>query len=112
MEHRGLGAAIQLPIRIQRRDELRVRTRMSSPRVPVHDLKDADLGGQVTVTTAAPTLVYRIVRIGLSPKAANSLPSWASDSSVPNRLVLVTCEYEQGDTSTDNLVVVARLQRS
>jgi hypothetical protein len=40
------------------------------------------------------------------------LPSWASDSSVPNRVVLVTCAYERGDTSTDNLVVVANLQRS
>jgi hypothetical protein len=79
---------------------------------PFTNLKDADLGGHVTVTTALSTLVYRIVKIGLSPKAANSLPSWASDSSVPNRLVLVTCEYEQGDTSIDNLVVVADLQRS
>jgi LPXTG-site transpeptidase (sortase) family protein len=76
------------------------------------NLKDAELGDQVTVTTAASTLVYRIVRIGLSPKAATSLPSWASDSSVPNRVVLVTCAYERGDTSTDNLVVVANLQRS
>jgi hypothetical protein len=76
------------------------------------NLKDADLGGQVTVATAASTLVYRIVRMGLSPKSAISLPLWASDSSVPNRLVLVTCAYEQGDTSTENLVVVAQLQRS
>jgi Sortase domain len=78
---------------------------------PFTNLKDANLGGQVTVTTAVSTLVYRIVRIGLSPRAASSLPVWASDSSVPNRLVLVTCAYEQGDTSTDNLVVVARLKR-
>jgi hypothetical protein len=76
------------------------------------NLKDAGLGDTVTVTTAASTLVYRIGRIGLSPRAAISLPLWASDSSVPNRLILVTCAYEQGDTSTDNLVVVAYLQRS
>jgi LPXTG-site transpeptidase (sortase) family protein len=73
-------------------------------------LKDANLGDHVTVTTAATTLTYRIARIGLSPKAATSLPSWASDSTVPNRLVLVTCAFEQGDTSTDNIVVVAQLQ--
>jgi hypothetical protein len=28
---------------------------------------------------------------------------------VPNRLVLITCAFEQGDTSTNNIVVVARL---
>jgi hypothetical protein len=37
------------------------------------------------------------------------VPSWASDSTVPNRLVLVTCALEQGDISRDNIVVVARL---
>jgi hypothetical protein len=31
---------------------------------------------------------------------------------VPDRLVLVTCAYEQGDTSTNNIVVVARLTTS
>jgi LPXTG-site transpeptidase (sortase) family protein len=73
-------------------------------------LKDANLSDRVTVTTPATTLTYRITRIGLSPKTASSLPSWASDSTVPNRLVLVTCAFEQGDTSTDNIVVVAQLQ--
>jgi LPXTG-site transpeptidase (sortase) family protein len=73
-------------------------------------LKDTSVGDQVTVTTAAATLTYRIARIGLSPKAATSLPSWASDSTVPNRLVLVTCAFEHGDTSRDNIVVVAHLQ--
>ena len=77
---------------------------------PFTRLKDVTVGDQVTVTTAAGTLTYRIDRVGLSPKTARSLPSWASDSSVPNRLVLVTCAYEQGDTSTDNIVVMARLQ--
>jgi len=73
-------------------------------------LKDAQVGDQVTVTTAAARPTYRIVRIGLSPKTASSLPSWASDSTVPNRVVLVTCAFEQGDTSTDNIVVVAQLR--
>jgi LPXTG-site transpeptidase (sortase) family protein len=73
-------------------------------------LKDASVGDQVTVSTAAATLTYRIARIGLSPKTATSLPSWASDSTVPNRLVLVTCAFEHGDTSRDNIVVVAQLQ--
>jgi hypothetical protein len=39
------------------------------------------------------------------------LPSWASDSTVRNRLVLVTCAFEQGDTSTENIVVVAKLKK-
>jgi LPXTG-site transpeptidase (sortase) family protein len=73
-------------------------------------LKDANVGDQVTITTATATLTYRIARIGMSAKAASSLPSWASDSTVPNRLVLVTCAFEQGDTSNENIVVVARLQ--
>jgi hypothetical protein len=54
-------------------------------------------------------LRYRIKQIGLSSKSASSLPWWASDSSVPNRIVLVTCAYEQHDISTNNLVVVAYL---
>jgi LPXTG-site transpeptidase (sortase) family protein len=78
---------------------------------PFTNLKDADVGDQVRVTTAARASTYTIERIGRSPKSANSLPSWASDSTVPNRIVLVTCAYEQGDTSTDNIVVVARLNR-
>ncbi len=73
-------------------------------------LKNAGVGDQVTVTTPAASLIYRIARVGLAPKAASSLPSWASDSTVPNRLVLVTCAFEQGDTSTENLVVVAQRQ--
>ena len=75
-------------------------------------LKDTSLGDQVTVTTTAATLTYRIARIGLSPKTATSLPSWASDSTAPNRLVLVTCAFEHGDTSHDNIVIVAHLQHA
>jgi LPXTG-site transpeptidase (sortase) family protein len=75
------------------------------------NLKDADVGDQVRVTTAVRASTYTIERIGLSSKSANSLPSWAAESTVPNRIVLVTCAYEQGDTSTDNIVVVARLNR-
>jgi LPXTG-site transpeptidase (sortase) family protein len=75
------------------------------------NLKDADVGDQVRVTTAVRASTYTIERIGLSSKSANSLPSWAAESTAPNRIVLVTCAYEQGDTSTDNIVVVARLNR-
>jgi LPXTG-site transpeptidase (sortase) family protein len=73
-------------------------------------LKDARVGDRVVVAAAEARLTYRIERTGLSPKSADALPSWASDSTVPNRLVLVTCAYEQGDSSTENIVVVARLQ--
>jgi LPXTG-site transpeptidase (sortase) family protein len=74
-------------------------------------LKEAAVGDPVTVATRSGTLTYRIARIGLSPKTASSLPEWASDSSVADRIVLVTCAYENGDNSTDNIVVVADLQR-
>lgn len=74
-------------------------------------LKDAALGDAVSITTTSARLTYRITRIGLSPKTASSLPAWASDSSVPNRLVLITCAYEQGDTSTENIILIATLQR-
>jgi hypothetical protein len=53
-----------------------------------------------------------IRRIGLSPKSASSLPDWASDSTIADRLVLVTCEFEAGDTSTNNIVIVAELSTS
>ncbi len=77
---------------------------------PFTNLKDAVVGDRVIITTASSTLTYRIGQIGLSAKSARSLPSWASDSTVPDRVVLVTCAFEQGDTSTQNIVVVARLQ--
>lgn len=77
---------------------------------PFTRLKDAAVGDQVTVQTATQTLRYVIRRSGLSPRTANSLPSWAADSTVPNRLVLVTCAFEKGDTSRDNIVVVAQLE--
>lgn len=76
---------------------------------PFTDLKDAVVGDQISAITSAGSATYTIGRIGLSPKDADSLPSWASDSTVPNRIVLVTCAYEQGDTSTSNIVVVASL---
>jgi LPXTG-site transpeptidase (sortase) family protein len=78
---------------------------------PFTRLGDARVGDLARVTTASGTTTYAIERIGLSPKSATALPAWASDSTVPNRLVLVTCAYEQGDTSTSNIVVVARLIR-
>jgi hypothetical protein len=76
---------------------------------PFTRLSTARVGDRVQVRTPTDHLTYRIVHTGLSPKAAASLPSWASDSTAPNRLVLVTCSYEKGDTSVNNLVVVARL---
>lgn len=76
---------------------------------PFTSLRDAAVGDQVGITTSRGALIYRIDQIGLSPKSASSLPSWAADSTVGNRVVLVTCAYEQGDTSTHNIVVVAHL---
>jgi hypothetical protein len=77
---------------------------------PFTDLKNAAVGDPVVVSTPSGALNYRIGRIGLSSRSADSLPSWAANSTIPNRIVLVTCEYEQGDTSVNNIVVVANLE--
>jgi len=77
---------------------------------PFTQLKDARLGDLVRVTLPTGVLTYQIERTGLSPKTASALPAWASDSTVRNRVVLVTCAFEQGDTSTNNIVVVANLR--
>ena len=77
---------------------------------PFSQLKNARAGDLVRVTLPSGVLSYQIERTGLSPKAANALPPWASDSTVRNRVVLVTCAFEQGDTSSNNIVVVAILR--
>jgi hypothetical protein len=77
---------------------------------PFTQLKDAQVGDLVRVTLPTSALTFQIERSGLSPKAASALPAWASDSTVQNRIVLVTCAFEQGDTSTNNIVVVAKLR--
>jgi hypothetical protein len=79
---------------------------------PFTNLKTAAVGDPVVVTTPTGTLTYAVLRVGLSPKTANSLPNWASDSTIKNRVVLVTCEFENGDTSTNNIVIVAELTSS
>jgi len=75
------------------------------------NLKNVRVGDQVAIKAISGRLNYVVSRVGLSPKTAKSLPSWASDSTVPDRLVLVTCAFEQGDTSTENIVVVAKLKK-
>jgi sortase (surface protein transpeptidase) len=79
---------------------------------PFTNLKVAAVGDLVVVTTPSAVLTYRVNRTGLSSKSASSLPSWASNSTVGDRIVLVTCEYEEGDTSVNNIVVVATLAAS
>ncbi len=76
---------------------------------PFTDLKQAKLADPVIITTPTATITYLIRRIGLSPKSASSLPDWASDSTIKDRLVLVTCQFENGDDSTNNIVIVAEL---
>lgn len=70
-------------------------------------LGDAGIGDSITVTTSASLLSYRVCGSGLSPKAGNLVIPGCDRGS--GDLVLVTCAYEQGDTSTKNLVVVATL---
>ncbi len=76
---------------------------------PFTNLHQARIGDDVVITTPARTLTYTIRRIGLSSKNNNSLPGWAANSTIKNRVVLVTCEYEYGDTSVNNIVIVADL---
>lgn len=67
-------------------------------------------GDQVVIGTPTGILTYRVTIVRSVPKHdTGPLPQWASDSTVPNRVVIVTCEYEQGDTSQDNIVIVATL---
>jgi hypothetical protein len=46
-------------------------------------------------------------RIG-SPTSATSLAAWAPESTVKNRVVLVTRKYEYGDTRISSVLVAAR----
>jgi hypothetical protein len=66
-------------------------------------------GDSIVVTTATARLDYTVMRVAAVPKDAGTLPAWVGYGSVPNRLVLVTCEYEDGEQSLNNIVVVARL---
>jgi hypothetical protein len=79
---------------------------------PFTNLDLAAVGDLVVVTTPSAVMTYRVIRTGLSSKSANSLPPWAADSTVRDRIVLVTCEFEQRDTSINNIVVVATLSNS
>jgi LPXTG-site transpeptidase (sortase) family protein len=78
---------------------------------PFTRLSNTHAGDTINLTTATGTLTYLIKQTGLSPKDTSSLPSWASDSTVPRRIVLVTCAYEQGDISTNNFIVDAYLSK-
>jgi hypothetical protein len=79
---------------------------------PFTNLNVAAVGDLVVVTTPSAVMTYRVNRTGLSSKSASSLPPWAADSTVRDRIVLVTCEFEQRDTSINNIVVVATLSKS
>lgn len=63
----------------------------------------------VQVATLEGRLVYEVTTVGSAPKRDNGpLPSWASDGTVPDRLVLVTCEYVDGRSDL-NIIIVAKL---
>ena len=75
-----------------------------------NDLKYAGQGDVVVITTPEETLTYVIDRIDLSSKSASSLPLWASDSTIRDRIILVTCEIENGKLTPNNLVLSAALR--
>lgn len=70
-------------------------------------LRDAIVGNTITVQTTTHVLTYRVCAIGLSSKTGNLVVP-ACDQPRAD-LVLVTCQYENGDTSNNNLVVAATL---
>jgi LPXTG-site transpeptidase (sortase) family protein len=74
---------------------------------PFSRLADAAVGDAITVQVPAQVLTYRVCARGLSSKDHNLVVPACSRSSAD--LVLVTCQYEHGDSSTENLVVVASL---
>lgn len=76
---------------------------------PFTRLRDVQVGDAVTVQSAASPIRYRVCAVGVSSKAGNLVvPTCGSSAD----LVLVTCRFERGDTSTDNLVVVATVIRT
>jgi len=66
-------------------------------------------GDQMIVTTSTGVLTYQVCAVGSSPKKSGSLQEPTCGTHVSKDLVLVTCEYGSGDTSEDNIVVVASL---
>jgi LPXTG-site transpeptidase (sortase) family protein len=76
---------------------------------PFTKLGATEVGDFIHVTTTRGELTYRVTAIGLSPKSATYLPTWARDIRVRNRLVLVTCAFERDSHSVNNIVVVAKL---
>ena len=75
---------------------------------PFSRLTDVSVGNTVTVRTASSALTYRVCARGLSSKGGNLVVPVCPDAAAA--LVLVTCQFENGDTSTNNLVVVASLR--
>ncbi len=76
---------------------------------PFTHLEQTAPGDSVVVTTAEGTLTYVVKRTGLSSKTASSLPLWASDSTVSDRLVLVSCQIRDDELTPFNVVVEAEL---
>jgi hypothetical protein len=73
---------------------------------PFTRLGDAHVGDTITVQSSSSPIGYRVCSVGVSSKAGNLVQPPCSSGA---DLVLVTCQYERGDTSTNNLVVVATM---
>jgi LPXTG-site transpeptidase (sortase) family protein len=71
---------------------------------PFTRLRESRVGDTITVRASAKPIKYRVCATGVSSKAANLVVPTCNSST---DLVLVTCQYERGDTSTNNIVVVA-----
>lgn len=83
----------------------------SSGSVPFALLENVVLGNTILVGTENGTLRYHVEQSLRTPKSAFSDPAQLRSlkDPVPGRLVLITCDTENGHDTYDNFVVVAQL---
>ena len=77
------------------------------------DLVRAVRGGSILVIAGGRTVTYRITSTSSDypksgPGSLAERTTGVADRSVPNRIVLITCAYEQGDVSLNNFVVIGQ----
>lgn len=79
--------------------------------VPFSTLEDASVGDTIHLGTVNGVLDYRVDQVLKTPKSIFSDPNQLDKlkTPVPGRLVLMTCDTENGHNTYDNFVVIAQL---
>lgn len=79
--------------------------------VPFSVLETVSPGNTIQIGTSNGTLNYRVDQVLKTPKSAFSDPTQLESliKPVPGRLVLMTCDTENGQDTYDNFVVIAQL---